>query len=369
MRAVMAIGSEILLTQQQHSDLSSIAQSRSLPAGYVFRARLILMLAEGASFNAIKRQLQTTAPTIVRWKQRFRQYGLEGLDTYHPGQKPSVLTPALRASILSATRRKPSDGSTHWSCRKLASVLGVSKDAVHRVWQQAGLKPHRLERYMARDDPEFERKAADILGLYLQPPQHAAVFCIDEKTAIQALDRLDPVLPLSPGRAERHGFEYYRHGTLSLYAALDTKTGRVHGKTAARHTSADFVDFLGEVVSQCRPRQEVHIILDNLSAHKTQAVRNFLDAHPQVRLHFTPTYSSWLNQVELWFAKIERDVIARGVFTSVPDLARKLRRYINAYSANARPIRWKYSDVTRRIRSNDLAATDGMRRLAHLVSG
>jgi transposase len=212
----MATGSEVFLTQQQHSELSSIAQSRTLPAGYVFRAQLILMLAEGVSFSTIKQQLQTTAPTIIRWKQRFRQSGLEGLDTYHPGQKPSVLTPALRARILSATRRKPSDGSTHWSCRKLASVLEVSKDAVHRVWQEAGLKPHRLEPYMASDDPEFEVKAADIIGLYLNPPQHAAVFCIDEKTAIQALDRLDPVLPLSPGRAERHGFEYYRHGTLSL---------------------------------------------------------------------------------------------------------------------------------------------------------
>jgi transposase len=268
-----------------------------------------------------------------------------------------VLTPALRAKILAATRRKPKDGSSHWSCRKLAAAIQVSKDMVHRVWREAGLKPHRLERYMASNDPDFERKAADVIGLYLHPPQHAAVFCVDEKTAIQALDRLDPVLPLSPGRAERHGFEYYRHGTLSLYAALDTKTGRVHGKTAARHTSADFVDFLGEVVAQCRPKQEIHIILDNLSAHRTQAVRDFLEAHPKVRLHFTPTYSSWLNQVEIWFAKIERDVIAHGVFTSVPDLARKLRRYINAYSANAQPIRWKYSDVSHRIRGNDLTAT------------
>jgi hypothetical protein len=164
------------------------------------------------------------------------------------------------------------------------------------------------------------------------------------------------VLPLSPGRAERHGFEYYRHGTLSLYAALATKTGGVHGKTAARHTSVEFVEFLGEVVSHCRPRQEIHIILDNLSAHKTKAVGDFLEFHPQVPLHFTPTYSSWLNQVEIWFAKIERDVIARGVFTSVPDLARKLRRYINVYSANAQPFRWKYSDVRHRIRSYDLAA-------------
>jgi transposase len=157
------------------------------------------------------------------------------------------------------------------------------------------------------------------------------------------------VLPLRPGRAERHGFEYYRHGTLSLYAALDTKTGKVHGKTAARHTSKDFVEFLEHVVARCPGPQEIHIILDNLSAHKTKLVDSFLAAHPRVRLHFTPTYSSWLNQVEIWFARIEREVIARGVFTSVSDLARKLRRYIQAYSANAQPIKWKYSDPTRHI--------------------
>jgi transposase len=345
------------LTDEQSAELTTIAQSRSLPAGYVFRAKLILLLAEGASFNTIKQRLDTTAPTIIRWKERFLAGGLDGLDTYHPGQKPTVLTPALRAKILATTRKKPADHSTHWSCRKLAATLGISKDAVHRVWKEAGLKPHRLERYMASNDPNFEAKAADIIGLYLNPPQHAAVFCVDEKTAIQALDRLDPVLPLSPGRAERHGFEYYRHGTLSLYAALDTKTGKAMGKTAARHTSQEFVGFLGQVVEQCRPQQQIHIILDNLSAHKTQLVRDFLALHSQVQLHFTPTYSSWLNQVEIWFGKIERDVIARDVFTSVPDLARKLRRYINAYSANARPFQWKYSDPTRRIHTNDLSAT------------
>ena len=353
----MATRTALPLTDEQSAELTAIAQSRSLPAGYVFRAKLILLLAEGASFNTIKQRLDTTAPTIIRWKERFLAEGVDGLDTHHPGQKPTVLTPALRAKILAATRKKPADHSTHWSCRKLAAALGISKDAVHRVWKEAGLKPHRLERYMASNDPDFEAKAADIIGLYLNPPQHAAVFCVDEKTAIQALDRLDPVLPLSPGRAERHGFEYYRHGTLSLYAALDTKTGKVVGKTAARHTSQEFVAFLGQVVANCRPQQQIHIILDNLAAHKTQAVREFLASHPRVQLHFTPTYSSWLNQVELWFGKIERDVIARGIFTSVPDLARKLRRYINAYSANARPIQWKYSDPTRRIRTNDLPAT------------
>jgi transposase len=268
----------------------------------------------------------------------------------HPGQKPTVITPKLQARVLDATRRKPKDGSTHWSVRKLARELNISKDTVHRVWRAAGVRPHRLERYMASDDPNFETKAADIIGLYLKPPQHAAVFCVDEKSAIQALDRLDPVLPLSPGRIERHGFEYYRHGTLSLYAALDVKSGKVHGKTAARHTSEEFVDFLEQVVGLCRAKQEIHIIVDNLSAHKTQRVAEFLESHPEVKLHFTPTYSSWLNQVEIWFARIEREVISRGVFTSVKDLARKLMRYIRAYSETARPFNWKYSDVQKRIK-------------------
>ncbi|MBV8807627.1 MAG: IS630 family transposase [Acidobacteriaceae bacterium] len=314
------------------------------------------MLNEGVTFAAIRERLGTTNPTIIRWKERFMAEGIEGLDTSHPGQKAYRLTATLRATILHATRKKPTDGSTHWSCRKLAKALGISKDLVHRVWQEAGIKPHRLERYMASNDPDFEKKAAAILGLYLHPPQHAAVFCVDAKSATQALDRLNPVLPLSRGRAARHGFEYYRHGTWSLYAALDTKAGRVHGKTAARHTSAEFVAFLADVVSACPARQEIHIILDHLSAHKTKLVQSFLADHPNMHLHFTPTYSSWLNQVEIWFSRIERDVISRGIFSPVSDLARKLKRYIRAYSAHPKPFRWKYSDPARHI-GNVLFAT------------
>jgi transposase len=235
--------------------------------------------------------------------------------------------------------------------------LGVSKSTVQRILAQAKLQPHRLDRYMASTDPEFEAKAADIIGLYVNPPQHAAVFCVDEKTAIQALDRLDPVLPLSPGRAERHGFEYYRHGTLSLYAALNVKTGSVEGKTAPRHTSAEFVGFLTALLAKAKWAREIHIVLDNLSAHKTQAVEQFLADHPKVRLHFTPTYSSWLNQVEIWFAKIERDVIARGVFTSVSDLRRKLMTYIRVYAKRACPIRWTYTDPQKRIPAKRIAGT------------
>lgn len=340
----------LTLSADEEDELKQMSASRSLPAGDVFKARLILMLASGRSYADIRRCLTTTAPTISHWKKRFLTGRVPGLiETRHAGRQPTVITPKLQARVLEATRRKPNDGATHWSVRKLAQELHVSKDVVHRIWRKAGIKPHRLERYMASDDPDFETKAADIIGLYLNPPQHAAVFCVDEKSAIQALDRLDPVLPLSPGRVERHGFEYYRHGTLSLYAALDVNTGAVHGKTAARHTSEEFVDFLHQVVDLCRPDQEIHIIVDNLSAHKTKKVAAFLAEHPHVSLHFTPTYSSWLNQVEIWFARIEREVIARGVFTSVKDLARKLMRYIRAYSKNPRPFRWKYSDVKKRI--------------------
>ena len=340
----------ITLTTEERVELEQMTQSRTLPAGDVFRARLIMMLAEGVPYRIIQERLDTTAPTISRWKERFLQQRIDGLNEIrHPGQQPSVITPALQAKVLEATRRKPKDGSTHWSCRKLAAHLGVSKDTVQRVWHRAGLKPHRLERYMASDDPDFERKAADIIGLYLNPPQHAAVFCVDEKSAIQALDRLDPVLPMSPGRAERHGFEYFRHGTLSLYAALDLRSGKVHGKTAARHTSDEFVDCLQQVIGLCKPKQEIHVVLDNLSAHKTPKVASFLQEHPNGRLHFTPTYSSWLNQVEIWFSRIERDVIARGIFTSVRDLSRKLIRYIRSYAKTARPFPWKYSDPRHRI--------------------
>lgn len=338
------------MTEEERSELESMTQSRTLPAGDVFRAKLVLMLADGLPYRTIQEKLDTTAPTIARWRLRFEKHRVAGLlEIRHPGQKPSVITPALQAKVLEVSRRKPNDGSTHWSCRKLAKQLKISKDTVQRIWHKAGLKPHRLERYMASDDPDFERKAADIIGLYLSPPQHAAVFCVDEKSAIQALDRLDPVLPMSPGRIERHGFEYYRHGTLSLYAALDVRTGKVQGKTAARHTSEEFVGFLNQLVSGCKPNQEIHVILDNLSAHKTAKVQMFLEQHPNVHFHFTPTYSSWLNQVEIWFGRIEREVIARGVFSSVRDLARKLMRYIRAYSKTARPFNWKYSDVRRRV--------------------
>ena len=247
------------VTSEQREELERWAQSRALPAGDVFRARLILSLADGLSYRAIERTLGASAPTVSKWKRRFEQSGMAGLQARHKGSQPRTVTPAVQARIIRRAQQKPSDGSTHWSCRRLATALHLSKTTVQRVLAQANLKPHRLERYMASNDPQFEEKAADIIGLYLNPPQHAAVFCVDEKSAIQALDRLDPVLPLSPGRAERHGFEYYRHGTLSLYAALDVKTGKVQGKTAQRHTSAEFIDFLTGLVNHSRWAKEIQL--------------------------------------------------------------------------------------------------------------
>lgn len=350
---------ELRLASRERKELRARGRSRTLPAEDVRRARLILLLAQRKSYLTIRQLLGCNANYISRWKGRFEAERLAGLYSRHRGRVVEKRTPALEARILEWTRRPVPDGSTHWSSRKLAQHLGVSHMMVARVWQRAGLKPQRIERYMASDDPNFELKAADIIGLYVKPPQHAAVFCVDEKTAIQALDRLDPVLPLSPGRLERHGFEYYRHGTLSLYAALNTHSGEVVGKTAARHTSQEFVAFLGDLVANQPRGQEIHLIADNLSAHKTARVEQFLAAHPKVHLHYTPTYSSWLNQVENWFAKLERDVIARGIFTSVKDLARKLMRYIRHYNRAPKPIKWTYRDPTHRIYADTISPVTG----------
>lgn len=342
----------IVLTKRERLELIRRARSRTGRAETARRARVILLLAEGATWDAVCQAVGCSRGFVANWSQRFAAERLAGLYSRHRGQAPLRHTPQTEARILEATRRAPADGATHWSTRKLAAQLGVSHMRVARVWAKHGIKPHRLERYMASNDPDFEKKAADIIGLYLNPPQHAAVFCVDEKTAIQALDRKDPVLPLSPGRAERHGFEYYRHGTLSLYAAFNTKTGEVLGKTADRHTSEQFIAFLTDLVANQPKGVEIHVIADNLSAHKTTRVTEFLQTHSTAHLHFTPTYSSWLNQVELWFAEIERDVIARGVFTSVPDLKRKLMRYIRQYNKQAKPVKWKYFDTAQRITSH-----------------
>jgi len=340
------------LSEAEWDQLEALTRSRTVGAAYVRRARLVLMLENGESRDAIMNRLGCDSRFIARWSSRFLTERLAGMYARHPGRAPKQPPAKLEARVLNHTlKRKPTDGSTHWSSYKLAAALGdVSCSTIQRIWRKHGLRPHRLERHMVSNDPDFETKAADVIGLYLNPPAHAVVFCVDEKTAIQALDRKDRMLPLSPGRAESHGFEYKRNGTLSLFAALNTTTGEVLGRTAPRHTSEQFVAFLIDVVASQPKRKEIHVICENVSSHKTQRVQAFLAAHENVQIHYTPTYSSWLNQVKNWFSRIQRDVITRGIFTSVKDLDKKLIRYIREHNKDPKPIKWKHSEPSRRIR-------------------
>lgn len=339
------------VTPEQRDELRGVLRSTRAAAGLVKRAQIVLALAEGESYASISMRLQIPASTISRWKRRFAAAGLAGLNDAHRSGRPRRIGPSMEAKVIARTRKSPPKPFTHWSVRRMAEVMKISPATVQRIWKKAGLKPHRIEYYKASPDPDFESKATAILGLYLNPPENAAVFCVDEKTAIQALERTDPMLPLSPGRAERHGFEYVRHGTLSLYAALEVASGRVLGKAVERHTSAEFIDFCQRITAAQPKDRKIHLIVDNLSAHKTKAVGAWLIENPNVTIHYTPTYSSWLNQVELWFAKIERDCIARGIFTSKDDLRRKLMRYITVHNKRCRPFKWAYSDPKRRIQA------------------
>ena len=341
----------LTLTTDERTELERRVRSLKIRAEDARRARVILMLANGDSYSTIEATIPCYRDYINRWRRRFLADRLDGL--------------AAAVSRAAADDPDADHGSAH-----LGEDAAAAAGRQHALeYPQTGAPAQdssqpRGESLAARGPPAAPVRAVHAVGrsrlrtegrrrdgLYINPPDHAAVFAVDEKTAIQALDRLDPVLPLSPGRAERHGFEYYRHGTLSLFAALNTQSGEVLGQTVPRHTSAAFVEFLGDIVASQPRRREIHVIADNLSTHKTQAVRTFLLAHPHVRLHFTPTYSSWLNQVELWFSKIERDLLARGIFTSVADLARKIRRYIHRYNQAPKPIRWAYRNPARRIGS------------------
>jgi len=337
------------LPPQDRNRLEQILRTTSLSAGLVRRARVLLLLADGVSLRQIQAQTGMSPRRIQHWKRSWRKQGLDGLLDVPRAGRPKKLTVAKEAAILAATEEPPPGSHTHWSTRRLARRVGLSNVTVMRVWHKAGLQPHRLRRYMASPDPHFEAKAKDILGLYLHPPDNTAVFCVDEKTAIQALDRTQPALPLRPARPERQTVEYVRHGTVSLFAALEVHSGKVVGLCAPHHTSREFLQFLEEAVAPHR-RKTIQVILDKLSAHKTPAVRAWAQRHPNVTFHFTPTYASWLNQVEIWLGMITRDCIRRGVFHSVSDLAHKIMTYIRLYNRNAQPFRWTYRNPRKRIR-------------------
>jgi len=345
------------LSAEDRGRLEQLLRSTRVAAGLARRARVLLLLADGTSLRDIQAQTGMSPRRTLHWKQCWRDQGLDGLLDAPRAGRPRKVTTAKEAAIVAATQASPPGPLTHWSTRRLARRWGVSHVTVMRIWHKVGLQPHRLERYMASPDPDFEAKAKDILGLYLEPPEKAAVFCIDEKTAIQALDRTQPALPLRPGSPERHTVEYVRHGTVSLFAALEVHSGKVLGRCAPRHTSEAFVDFLEEALAKHRGKT-IHVVLDNLSVHKTPVVKAWMAKHPKVQFHFTPTYASWLNQVEIWLGMITRDCIRRGIFHSVPDLTHQIMQYIRLYNRNAQPFRWTYSNPKKRIRVSLSSVTE-----------
>ncbi len=337
------------LQPKERTSLQAVLRSNRWPAGWARRARVLLLLDQGWSVRRVQSETNMSPRLIVMWKKRWQDRGLDGLLDQPRSGRPKKVTPEKEAAILAATENSPVPPLTHWSSRRLARRVGLSHVTVTRVWRKAGLQPHRLKRYLASPDPEFEAKAKEILGLYLNPPEKAVVVCVDEKTAIQALDRTQPGLPLRPGKPERHSVEYVRHGTVSLLAALEVHSGKVQTRCVNHHTSQEFVRFLDQALRGQR-RKKVHLILDNLSVHKTAAVRAWLERHRNVQLHFTPTYSSWLNQVEIWLGLITRDCIRRGIFHSVADLVSKIMSYVRLYNRTAQPFRWTYRNPRKRIR-------------------
>jgi len=304
----------------------------------VMRARIILRAAQGAAHVEIASELDISVPTVLLWRRRFKEQGLAGLaDAPHPG-RPRTYGREKREQILAATLTPP-EATTQWSRARLAKQVGVSASTVGRVWAEERLKPHRVETFKYSRDPELVAKITDVVGLYLAPPERAIVLSVDEKTQIQALDRTQPMLPMKPGQVERHTHDYKRNGTLSLFAALEVATGQVTGETRERHTGDDFLAFL-RLLARTYPRGEVHVVLDNVSTHKTPAVQAWLAKHKRFTFHFTPTSASWMNQVETWFGILTRQALRRGSFENVRVLSAAIERFTREWNAGATPFTW-----------------------------
>ena len=318
----------LVLSEDERRTLENWVRRRSTAQGLALRARIVLACADGSSNTAVAARLGVNFKTVSRWRARFLRDRLDGLtDDSRPGV-PRTITDAQVEEVVVRTLEEVPEGGTHWSKRELARRTGISPTSVHRIWRSFGLQPWRTETFKISPDPLLTGKIRDVVGLYLAPPANAAVFAVDEKPQIQALQRTAPVLPMIPGVPERRSFDYVRHGTVDLFAALNTATGKVIGKLSAQHRAVDFRDFLDEIDRQVEPGLDVHVICDNLSAHKAPVVQKQLLAHPRVQLHFTPTYSSWISQVERWFAELQRRCLDRGVFCSLDELTTALEDWI-----------------------------------------
>jgi len=328
------------LTDELRVQLKTMANSRSLPYAHVRRAQIILMSDKGLTNTAIAKHVGLSGRMVGMWRQRFVQQGLMGLyDEPKPGAPRSISDEQVAQLIQKTLKSKP-EGATHWTCRSIAKETNLSKSTVQRIWNAFNLQPHRQKHFTLSTDPLFVDKVRDIVGLYLNPPDKAMVLCVDEKSQIQALDRTQPVLPMGLGYVEGITHQYRRHGTLTLFAALDLSSGEVITQCKKRHRHQEFLQFLKHIDSNVPEDMDIHIVVDNYTTHKHQKVRNWLAARPRYHVHYTPTYSSWLNQVEIWFNIISQKAIRRGSFSSVKQLSEKIDRFVRKYNSKAKPFVW-----------------------------
>ena len=339
----MAIGrpsTPLELSASDRKQLQSMAQSRSLPHGLVRRAEIVLLAAEGWPHEAIGGAVGVSRVTVGKWRQRFLDRGLNGLhDEPRPGAPRSITDEQVAEVVYKTLKTKPKD-QTQWSLRSMGAETGLTKDAVHRIWRTVGLQPHRHKHFKLSTDPFFVDKVRDIVGLYLHPPEHALVLCVDEKSQIQALERSQPLLPLGLGYVEGVTHDYKRHGTTTLFAALDIATGEVMAQCKSRHRHQEFLQFLRPIEDHVPRDLDVHLVVDNYGTHKHAKVKRWLARRPRFHLHYTPTYASWLNQVEIWFNIITRQAVRRGSFRKVSELIERIERTTAQWNANAHPFVW-----------------------------
>jgi putative transposase len=340
----MALGrpkTPLVLTDEDRKQLKSLAASRSLPHGLVMRAQIVLLSDTGMTNSAIAKQLNIGSDTVGKWRGRFIARGMQGLhDELRPGRPRSIDDERVAELVNKTLQTTPANG-THWSCRSFASEAGVSKGTVHRIWRAFDLRPHQQEHFKLSTDPFFVEKVRDIVGLYMDPPDKALVLCVDEKSQIQALDRTQPMLPLGLGYVEGVTHDYKRHGTTTLFAALDIATGDVLAQCKPRHRHQEFLQFLKHIDTNVPEGLDVHLIVDNYATHKHDRVKRWLAARPRYHVHFTPTYASWLNQVERWFGIITQQAIRRGTFKSVKALVDRIKRFVDTYNAKqSKPFMW-----------------------------
>jgi putative transposase len=339
----MAVGrplAELTLSESEREELTSMVRSRSLPQSLATRARIVLLADDGQSNTDIAEELGLSKPTVGIWRKRYLTQRLAGLyDEPRPGGPRSIGDEEVAALLRKTLKTKPK-GGTHWTCRSIAAETKLSKSTVQRVWKAFGLQPHRQKHFKISTDPFFVEKVRDIVGLYLNPPDHAVVLCVDEKSQIQALDRTQPTLPMGLGYVEGVTHGYVRHGTTTLFAALDVASGRVLTKCKKRHRHQEFLAFLRDIEAAVPKKLDIHLIVDNYATHKHANVKRWLAARPRFHVHFTPTYSSWLNQVEIWFNIITQQAIRRGTFRSVRDLIQSIEAFVEQYNRKCQAFVW-----------------------------